>query len=120
MTEYYKNYSLLSFEGEEWRDVKDFIGYQVSNFGRVKSIRRKLNHSGNYSGFMTIPEKIKSQVFDVNRYLVVGLNIKDKTYLKKVHRLVCMAFIKNSENKILRSCNDKKYGCKDFIWRYAS
>lgn len=72
---------------EQWRDVKGYEGlYQVSNYGRVKSLHKKT-------------EKIKSQRMGSNGYKVINLykNGIEKTY--GVHRLVAMAFIDNHDNK---------------------
>ena len=70
---------------EIWRDVPNYEGlYQVSNFGRVKSLN--YNH--------TKREKImKPQL--IKGYYQIGLckNGKVKQYL--VHRLVALAFIPN-------------------------
>ena len=50
--EYYKNLSLRDISEiidgvlyvEEWRDIKGYEGYyQVSNFGRIKSLKREIN-----------------------------------------------------------------------------
>lgn len=41
--EFIKN---ISFEGEEWRDIKDFEGlYMVSSFGRVISLKREVRNT---------------------------------------------------------------------------
>jgi hypothetical protein len=53
------NLSLLDIEGEEWRDVLGYDGiYNVSNFGRVKSIGRYVNSSKNQ---IWVKEKILKQ-----------------------------------------------------------
>ena len=74
---------------EIWKDKKDYEGlYQVSNFGRIKSLN--YNHTGK--------EKILKQYYDSNGYKIICLcknNIKT-TYL--VHRLVAEAFIPNPNN----------------------
>ena len=71
---------------EYWKDKKDYEGhYQVSNFGKVKSIKFG-------------KEKILKLNKDKDGYLQVTLcknNIK-KVY--KVHRLVAEAFIDNPDN----------------------
>lgn len=79
---------------EEWKDIKDFEGlYQISNYGRVKSLERF-----NLKGI-----KVKERILSVgingdNRHLVV-LNKNKRKYTKKVHRLVAQAFIPNLDNK---------------------
>ena len=71
---------------EIWKDKKDYEGhYQVSNFGRVKSIKFG-------------KERIMNLVTDKYGYLYVNLyknNIK-KAYF--VHRLVAEAFLPNPNN----------------------
>lgn len=40
--EFYKNTKDLELEGEEWRDVVGYEGlYQVSDLGRVKTMKEK-------------------------------------------------------------------------------
>jgi hypothetical protein len=70
---------------EIWKDIKDCEGlYQVSDLGRVKSIRKNkilkpwLNHAG---------------------YKMVCLYIKTIKKHSLVHRLVAQTFILNPENK---------------------
>ena len=89
MSEIYKNLSLENLEGEEWRDIPNYEGlYQVSNLGRVKSL-------GNDK---TKKEKIRKQGKNHKGYLNVNLckEGKRKNYL--VHRIVCQAFIENTNN----------------------
>lgn len=76
---------------EIWKPIKDYEGlYEVSNFGKVKSIPRN----------GTIKEtKILKQYIDRYGYLYVALSKNDSQKKKKVHRLVAEAFIPNPENK---------------------
>lgn len=68
---------------EIWRDIKDYEGlYQVSNFGRVKSLN--YNHTGQ--------EQILKPNKNKDGYLVVGLHKNGKSKQFRVHRLVGMAF----------------------------
>ena len=70
---------------EEWKDVIGYEGlYQISNLGRVKSIRKNiiLRCSNTTTGYKKIE---------------LCVNGKVKTF--KVHRLVGFAFIPNPENK---------------------
>jgi hypothetical protein len=72
-------------EIEEWRDVAPGIGkYQVSNLGRLRSVRinRVLPGSVNKKG-----------------YLMTFLRGGDKPLSFPIHRLVAQAFIPNPDNK---------------------
>lgn len=71
---------------EIWKQIDDgYEQYQISTFGRVKSLKRK-------------SEKILSLDKDRNGYMNVKLS-KDGVIRKfKVHRLVALAFIANPDN----------------------
>lgn len=72
---------------EEFRDIKDFEGlYQISNLGRVKSIRFR-------------KEKILKPFPTVSGYLMVDLRKNKKSKYISIHRLVAIAFILNEKNK---------------------
>lgn len=75
--------------GEEWRDIEGYDGYQVSSFGRVKSLK---NCRGCKSRILR--PKINS-----NNYLIVTLWENSKVHFYTVHRLVAKAFIPNPFNK---------------------
>lgn len=78
---------------EEWRDIEEFKGlYQVSNFGRVKSLERY-----SIQGHL-IDEKIIKPYPNNSGYLDVSLYIDGKRYHRKIHRLVAEAFIPNPEH----------------------
>lgn len=69
---------------EIWKDIKGYEGlYQVSNLGRVKSLKR---------------DKVLKSISGSN-YLKVNLYINSTMSTKSVHRLVAEAFIPNPENK---------------------
>lgn len=73
-------------EKEVWKDVKNYEGlYQVSNLGRVKSLRFN-------------KEKIMSGRPDGSGYLLVPLRKDSKTLTKKIHKLVAMAFLGHIPN----------------------
>ena len=78
---------------EIWKDIKGYEGlYQVSNFGRVKSLDRKV---WNYLK----KGKILKTKDNGNRYLNVSLHNKNKVEKHVyIHRLVAEAFIPNSSN----------------------
>lgn len=88
---------------EVFKDVLGYEGlYQVSNFGRVKSLKRKnVFYCGLKKEYLERPVKEKILNFSKSNrgYLQVCLtkNGKYKTYT--VHRLVAKAFIDNPLNK---------------------
>ena len=86
-------------ENEIWKDIKGYEGlYQISNKGRVKSLRRAIRVAEKLGGFRVKGERIL--LHDVGKfgYHRVHLlkNHKGKHLL--VHRLVADAFIDNPMN----------------------
>ena len=83
------------FEKEEWRDCVGYEGsYQVSSLGRVRSLDRELVKSK--GGIVYLKgQLLKLNVYKKERYLYVCFGKKKL----KVHRLVCLAFVPNPENK---------------------
>lgn len=80
-------------EKEVWKDIEGYEGrYQVSNLGRVKSLKRKVPNGEN--SFRIIKEKILKTSKKSNEYIKV--NLSGKSY--RVHRLVATAFIENPNN----------------------
>ena len=69
---------------EEFKIIKGFENYSISNFGNVANVKTGL---------------ILKSCINGRGYLKVGLNIKGKTFTKKIHRLVAEAFIPNPYNK---------------------
>lgn len=87
---------------EEFRDIKGFEGlYQVSNYGRVKSLYG-YNGQKHYARI-----KILKALNNGKDYLSVSLIKNKKLSYSKIHRLVAQAFIPNDKNY---SCiNHKDY-----------
>jgi len=70
---------------EVWKDIKNFEGhYQISNLGRIKSIKSNL---------------IMKQNLKRNGYLNIKLCKNNKEYYLSVHRIVAENFINNPDNK---------------------
>jgi hypothetical protein len=106
MEEYYKNLSLddivyLDEDGadkiEVWKDIPDYEGYyQVSDLGRVKSLKRTIirkNFKSIKNLKCTIIDRILRQTIGSKNYFKVNLNkdLKVKTF--QIHVLVAMAFL---------------------------
>lgn len=81
---------------EIWKDIKGYEGlYQVSNFGRIKSLSRTMNNR--FGGEAQLKERIR-KLYKYQGYFRVALckNCIQKSY--NVHRLVAQAFIPNPDN----------------------
>ena len=79
---------------EVWKDVVEYEGlYQVSNLGRIKSLKR-INSYGR-----TVSEKILKPHPNIKSgYLCVNLYKNDKSTIMPIHRLVAITFIPNPDN----------------------
>jgi len=91
---------------EEWRDIPGYKGfYQVSDYGRVKSLPRK----------GVLKKRILKPYFSTHGYLMVGLIKNNKRETIKVHQLVAMAFLdhKRCGHKIVvdHNNNDRINNC---------
>lgn len=83
---------------EEWRPVFGYVGfYEVSNWGRVRSLSREVNMV--YSARRSIKGQILSQCLTVEGYPYVRLSKLGVVKNGFVHRIVALAFIPNPEGK---------------------
>ncbi|WP_295590204.1 NUMOD4 domain-containing protein [uncultured Methanobrevibacter sp.] len=73
---------------EEWKDIKNKNGYQISSEGRVKSIERTVVRSNGRKHY--VKEKILSTYIDNRGYERCGIG--------KIHKLVAEAFVDNPNN----------------------
>lgn len=91
--------SLERFEGEVWKDINGYEGlYQVSNFGRVKSLDRVVHCSKNkkckpYN--VSVKEKIMRCCFDNDGYIHTTLSNSGIHNRVLIHRLVALSFLEN-------------------------
>lgn len=86
-------------DGEIWRDIIGYEGlYQVSNFGRVKSLsRRKHSNLVNVKVLITKTRILKPSITKYGYIRIALSNFGVKKY--HVHTLMARAFIPNPENK---------------------
>lgn len=72
---------------EVWKKIKNIEGYEISNFGKLKSFKKK------------VPFIMKLKI-DKNGYISVLLTLdKNITKRLRVHRLVAENFLKEVKNK---------------------
>lgn len=82
---------------EIWKDIKDYAGlYQVSNFGRVKSLGSIVKCRN--GGLRKVKGRILKHALDRDGYCIVILYKDTKPVCKKIHRLVTEAFLDNPNN----------------------
>lgn len=82
---------------EEWKPIKGYEGiYEISNYGRVKSLKGWDGHK--YISRERILAPSKQQTNKYYMRSIVGLIKEGKREMHKVHRLVARAFIPNPNN----------------------
>ena len=95
---------------EWWRPVVGYEGfYEISNYGRVKSIARKLNNQYSNCERILHPRKNKLDYLRIN--LCDG--IKVKTHL--IHKLVSKAYLPNPNNYPCVNHKDENPS-NNFVW----
>lgn len=91
---------------EFWKDIEGYEGlYQVSNFGRVKSLERLVKSNNN--NYRIVKEKILKQNQDKDGYRIISLNKNNKGKSYRLHRLVAEAFIPNPNNYLVVNHKDE-------------
>lgn len=81
---------------EEWRDIPSYEGYyQVSNFGRVRSLARVVARG---DGKIQVKERILKATLDGGGYLIVCLCKSGGRKMSAVHKLVAMVFLGHKPN----------------------
>lgn len=85
---------------EIWKNIKGYEGlYQVSNYGKVRSLDKKVKGSNQYGKIFFVTKKgkqLKSRIKNgyCNVHLIKNGVLKEFT----IHRLVAEAFIPNPNN----------------------
>ncbi len=95
---------------EVWKDIKGFEGYyQISNYGRVKSLSRPVYLVGSGIFHRFKKETIKKPKIDKDGYECVTLSVNgyDKTFA--IHRLVALHFLTVPDDYLEKEINHKDY-----------
>ena len=89
---------MIEYKSEEWRAIEGFPYYEVSNYGRVRSLDKKVRYR---HGSRVRKGKILKTHSNRKRhgYVYVGISEGGRQYNAQVHRLVAQAFIPNPESK---------------------
>jgi len=98
---------------EIWRDIVGYEGlYQVSNLGRVKSLKRKV-YAGRNKMRWQYEKILSNNKTNGNGYKIVSLSKHGKSQNKYIHRLVAEAFLENKNNYkyINHKDEDKSNNC---------
>jgi hypothetical protein len=84
-------------DNELWIDILGFDGiYQVSNLGRIKSLKRYVEHPRH--GSLLIKERIKKFGVDKKRGYNITLSYGGINKTRLAHKIVAESFIKNPFN----------------------
>ena len=97
---------------EKWSNIEGFENYQISTFGRLKSLGREVNH-GRYKKFH--PEIIVTNKRHNYGYLKVTISRDGKKHQFLIHRLVASAFLLKEDGKDFNFPTGA--GCKNCVRR---
>jgi len=81
---------------EVWKTIEGYSDYQVSSWGRIKSLPKTRSIGTNFKHYK---ESIRKPQLQKNGYFYIELCNCKKAKLIRIHRLVALAFIPNPENK---------------------
>jgi hypothetical protein len=94
---HHKNLSLENIEGEVWSPIIGYEElYQVSNYGRVKALERRVYSQKR--NFVYKPLILKASL-GKRGYFEIKLCLNYTSKSKKIHRLIAEYFIPNPEKK---------------------
>lgn len=78
---------------ETWKPIPDFLGYDVSDHGRVRSYHGRLQGNGIVWHILDTPQSILSPSADSGRYLSVLLRKDGTSHCMRIAYLVLLAFV---------------------------
>jgi len=83
---------MTKIDKEIWKQIPDFRGYEVSNFGNVRSWNDRYRYSGKERPLAKEPHPLKPHAVFRGR-LAVALIRNRKHHSITIHRLVLLAFV---------------------------
>lgn len=82
---------------EKWKNILGYEGYyQVSNYGKIRGVSRKVN---TWNAYKTISSKELKPIITPNGYAQVSLNKNGVHKRYAIHRIVAETFLDKVENK---------------------
>lgn len=107
---------------ENWKYIKNYEGlYQISDMGRVKRVKSKVNSGLLNSGYRITKETILKPHIKRNGYLSVDLSKNNIVKTMSIHRLVALAFCENDNPEIKKvvdhiNCNKQDNRAINLEW----
>lgn len=94
----YLNFNIEDIKGEVWRPINEYEElYEVSSHGRIKHLKKYIIHPNGGSSLRK--EKIMRQAINKAGYHHISLTKNNMAKNYFIHRLVCLAFNLNEDNK---------------------
>jgi hypothetical protein len=89
------NTSIQDMNGEIWKDIIDYEDiYRISNYGRVKSLRRLYEKTA----WIAYRNEIIMKITIVRKNTIIALNKNGTTETFKIKELVAKHFLENPNN----------------------
>jgi len=102
-------------EYEMWESIIKYPDYQISNFGRVKSLGREIKYK--FKGKRVVKDRILRPSPNTNGYLIVVLSKSKKSRTRTVHQLIAEAYLSHTPNGHIRVINHTNFIKTDnFHW----
>ena len=111
---------MIKIESEIWRAHPEYVGVEVSTFGRVRTLDKVVS-SEKYTRFQK--GRVLKPIDNGHGYMKVSILVDGKWTTKTVHRLVAQTFIKNTDNLPQinhKDCDRTNNKVKNLEWCTAS
>jgi hypothetical protein len=93
---------------EIWKTIIGFEDYQISNYGRVKSLERITKNGFNSN--RVVKERILKTSFNTSGYYIISIkDSKGKQKTRTVHQLVSIAFLNHTPSGMNFVINHKDF-----------